>query len=178
MTYLDAGRVEEWHIPGETVSKRVCYRLQTRTVEWLSTQHQTVLATFLGLRKSLYSCTEGMCHSSTRPGTSYHVTQWHTHTHSSKRGVVCRWCGVQSQRVQVICCLNTTKTKRWLNWWQTSSLISTWHTYTPHTAVQVQPWGANKTNTILLHVITDRRGCWKVANTCESVSKELAFVHS
>lgn len=25
---------------------------------------------------------------------------------------------------------------------------------------------ANKTNTMLLQVITDRRGCWKVANTC------------
>jgi len=30
-------------------------------------QHQTVLATFLGFRKLLYSCTEGMCHSSTCP---------------------------------------------------------------------------------------------------------------
>jgi len=27
----------------------------------------------LGFRKLLYSCTEGMCHSSTRPGTSLHV---------------------------------------------------------------------------------------------------------
>jgi len=67
--------VEEWHIPGKTASKRVRYRLQTRTVERLSARHQTVLATFLGFRKPLYSCTEGMCHSSTRPGTSYHVTQ-------------------------------------------------------------------------------------------------------
>jgi len=28
-------------------------------------------------RKLLYSCTGGMCHSSTRPGTSYHVTQFY-----------------------------------------------------------------------------------------------------
>ena len=37
----------------------------------LSAWHQTVLATFLGFRKPLYSCTEVhvMCHSSTRPGT-------------------------------------------------------------------------------------------------------------
>ena len=26
---------------------------------------------------ALYSCTEGMCHSSTCPGTSYHVTQFY-----------------------------------------------------------------------------------------------------
>jgi len=32
---------------------------------------------FLGFRKPLYSCTEGMCHSSTRPGTSYHVTEFY-----------------------------------------------------------------------------------------------------
>ena len=31
----------------------------------------------LGFRRPLYSCTEGMCHSSTRPGTSYHVTEFY-----------------------------------------------------------------------------------------------------
>jgi len=66
------GCVEEWHIPRKTASKWVCYRLQTRTVERLSAWHQTVLATFLGFRKPLYSCTEGICHSSTRPGMSVH----------------------------------------------------------------------------------------------------------
>jgi len=30
---------------------------------------------FLGFRKPLYSCREVMCHTSTRPGTSLHVTQ-------------------------------------------------------------------------------------------------------
>jgi len=82
--------VEEWHIPGKTASKQVRYRLQTRTVERLSARHQTVLPTFLGFRKPLYSCTEGMCHSSTRPGASYHVTQFyqafpHVSTASDKR---------------------------------------------------------------------------------------------
>ena len=61
----------------KTASKRVRYRLQTRTVERLSAWHQTVLAMFLGFRKPLNSCTEGMCYSSTRPGTSYHVTQFY-----------------------------------------------------------------------------------------------------
>ena len=69
--------MEEWHIPGKAASKRVHYRLQTRTVERLSARHQAVLATFLGFKKPLYSCTEGMYHSSTRPGTSYHVTQFY-----------------------------------------------------------------------------------------------------
>ena len=71
------GCVEEWHIPGKTKSKRVHYRLQTRTIERRNTWHHTVLATFLGFRKLLYSCTEGMCHSSTRPGMSYHMTQFY-----------------------------------------------------------------------------------------------------
>jgi len=71
------GRVEEWHIPRKTASKWVRYRLQTRTVEQLSTRHQTVLVTFLGFRKSPYSCIEGMRHSSTCPGTSLHTTQFY-----------------------------------------------------------------------------------------------------
>jgi len=37
----------------KTASKRVRYRLQTRTVEQLSARHLTVLATFLGFRKPL-----------------------------------------------------------------------------------------------------------------------------
>ena len=53
------------------------YRSQTQTIERLRAWHQTVLATFLGFRKPLYSCTEGMCHSSTCPGTSYHMTQFY-----------------------------------------------------------------------------------------------------
>jgi len=69
------GCVEEWHIPGKTASKWVPYWSQTRAVERLSAWHQTVLATFLGFRKPLYSYTEGMCHSSTHPGLSLHVTQ-------------------------------------------------------------------------------------------------------
>jgi len=49
----------------------VHYRLQTRTAERLSTQHQTDLAAFPGFRKPLYSYKDGMCHSTTqRPGTS------------------------------------------------------------------------------------------------------------
>jgi len=32
---------------------------------------------FPGFKKPLYSCTKGMCHSSTHPGTSYHVTQFY-----------------------------------------------------------------------------------------------------
>jgi len=35
------------------------------------------LATFLGFRKLLYSCTEGMCHSSTFPGMSLYMTQFY-----------------------------------------------------------------------------------------------------
>jgi len=69
--------MEEWHIPGKTASRQVPYKLKTRTIERLSARHQTVLATFLGFRKPLYSCIEGVCHSSTRPGTSYHVTQFY-----------------------------------------------------------------------------------------------------
>jgi len=63
MWYDIPGRVEEWHIPRKTASKRVRYRSQTQTVERLSARHQAVLATFLGFRKPLYSCTEEMCHS-------------------------------------------------------------------------------------------------------------------
>ena len=44
---------------------------------------------FLG-SEPLYNCTEGMCHSSTHPGTSLHVTQFyqafpHVSTASDKR---------------------------------------------------------------------------------------------
>jgi len=35
------------------------------------------MAMFLGFRKLLYSCTEEMGHSSTCPGTSLHMTQFH-----------------------------------------------------------------------------------------------------
>ena len=61
----------------KTASKWVCYQSQTQTIERLSAWHQTVLATFLGFRKPLYSCTKGMCHSSIGPGISHHVTQFY-----------------------------------------------------------------------------------------------------
>jgi len=57
--------------------KWACYWSQIQTVEWLSARHQTALVKFLELRKPLYSCTEGMCHSSTCPGMSLHVTQFY-----------------------------------------------------------------------------------------------------
>jgi len=64
--------------------KWVCYRMQTQTVERLS-GHQTVLVTFLGFRKPLYSCTEGMGHSSTHPSMSLHVTQFYQVTSAGMR---------------------------------------------------------------------------------------------
>jgi len=69
--------VEEWHIPGKTASKRVRYLSQTQTIQRLSSQHQTVLAMFLKSKKPFYNCTEGMGHSSTRPGTSLHMSQFY-----------------------------------------------------------------------------------------------------
>ena len=63
------GRVEEWHIPGKTGALLIANTDQ-KTTECLN---QTVLVMFLGFRKLLYSCREGMCHSSTRPGISLHV---------------------------------------------------------------------------------------------------------
>ena len=57
-------------------------KLQVSTVpiantDCTTTEHstQTVLAMFLGFRKPLHSCIEVMFHTSTRPGTSLHVTQ-------------------------------------------------------------------------------------------------------
>jgi len=72
------------------IAREFSYWLQTWTVERLSVRHQTALVMFLGFRKPLYSCTEGMCHSSICPGTSYHVTQFyqafpHISTASDKR---------------------------------------------------------------------------------------------
>ena len=77
MTYLDVGWTcgGVWHSQ-KNWSKWVHYWSQTPTLEWLSAQHQSVLVTFLGFRKPLCSCTEGMCHSSTCPGTSLHVTHF------------------------------------------------------------------------------------------------------
>jgi len=51
--YAEPGHVVEWHSPEKTASERVCYRLQTRTVERLSAQHPAALATFLGFRNPL-----------------------------------------------------------------------------------------------------------------------------
>ena len=71
------GCVEEWHIVGKTASKRVHYQSQSPTV---TTERLTLdsLADFSWVQKAaLHSCTEGMCHSSTCPGTSLHVTQFY-----------------------------------------------------------------------------------------------------
>jgi len=65
------GRVEEWHIPGKTASKQVHYQLQTRTIERLSSQHQIVLATFLGF--SHFTAVQKECAT---PGMSLHVIQF------------------------------------------------------------------------------------------------------
>ena len=59
--------MEKWQIPRKSASKRVRYRLQAWAIERLSAWHQTVLVTFLGFRKLVYSCTGGMCHSCTSP---------------------------------------------------------------------------------------------------------------
>jgi len=71
MMYLDVWR------SGTFPEEPVCYQLQTRTVEQLSARHYTVLAVFLEFRKLLYSCTEGMCYSSTCPSMSMHVIQFY-----------------------------------------------------------------------------------------------------
>ena len=63
------GCVEEWHIPGKTASALPIANMDRRST---NAQHQTVLVMFLGFRKPLYSCTEGMCHFSTHPGISLH----------------------------------------------------------------------------------------------------------
>ena len=63
------GRVEEWHIPGKTGALLIANTDQ-KTTECLN---QTVLVMFLGFRKLLYSCREGMRHSSSHPGISLHV---------------------------------------------------------------------------------------------------------
>ena len=79
------GHVEEWHIPRNTTSNWVRYWSQTRTMERLSAWHQAVLAMFLGFRKLLCSCTEGMCHSSTHPAN----VQVHHYTWSVLPGLPC-----------------------------------------------------------------------------------------
>ena len=53
--------------------QQVRYQLQIQTVERLSTQHQTVLATFLG-SESRFTAVQKEC---ANPGTSYHVTQFY-----------------------------------------------------------------------------------------------------
>ena len=71
MTYLDVAHSRN--------KQQVSVLPQTWIIEKLSARHQTVLAMFLGFRKPLYSCTEGilMCHSSTHPDTSLHMTQFY-----------------------------------------------------------------------------------------------------
>jgi len=68
--YLD---MEEWHISRKTASEWVHDRSQIRTIEQLGTRYQAVLATFLGFRMPLYSCTERVCYSSTYHPTSRYV---------------------------------------------------------------------------------------------------------
>jgi len=53
----------------------VCYWSQTQTVERLSTRHQTILTTFLGFRKPLYSCTEE-CATSLHTSSQVHHCMW------------------------------------------------------------------------------------------------------
>ena len=67
MTYLDMWR------SGTFPEKPQVYGCTTDCKHGLSARHQTVLAMFLGFRKPLYSCTEGMCHSSTPLGTSLNM---------------------------------------------------------------------------------------------------------
>jgi len=67
MTYLDVWR--------SGIFQQVSVLLiATQTVVRLRAQHQTALVTFLGFRKPLYHCIEGMCHSSTRPGAKVILT--------------------------------------------------------------------------------------------------------
>ena len=61
MTYLDVWRSGTFP---KTVSKRVRYRLQTRTVERLSTRRPTVLVTFLGFTWKLYRMNVPLLHTS------------------------------------------------------------------------------------------------------------------
>jgi len=59
------------------VCRSITFPEKQQVSECAADWKQTVLETFLGFRKPLNSCTEGMCHSSTRPGTSYHMTQFY-----------------------------------------------------------------------------------------------------
>ena len=87
--------------------KWVHYRSQTQTAHQLSVRYQTVLATFLGFRKPLYSCTEVMCHTSTHPGTSLHMTQAfpHVSTASDKRWGEKAWVQGYATSVLVLAAL-------------------------------------------------------------------------
>ena len=86
------------------------YRLLTETIKRLSARHQTVLATFLRFRKPLYSCTEGMCHSSIRPGTSYHMTQFYQVLQATNAGA--RRPGYEAS--VIVCCI--VEGERVANW--------------------------------------------------------------
>jgi len=99
--------------------KWVGYRSQTQTVQQLSAQHQTVLATFLGFRKPLYSCTEVMCHTSTRPGTSLHVTQAfpHVSTASDKRLGEKAWVQGYAMSVLVLAALLSKQSAHCGSYW-------------------------------------------------------------
>jgi len=61
------GWVEEWHIPRKTASEWGFYSMQPQIMQWLSSRHQAVLATFPGFRKRPHRCTEQMCHSFMHP---------------------------------------------------------------------------------------------------------------
>ena len=101
-TWTCGGVVHSWKS-----CKWVRYRSQTQTVPQLSARHQTVLATFLGFRKPLYSCTEVMCHTSTHPGTSLHMTQAfpHVSTASDKRWGEKAWVQGYATSVLVLAAL-------------------------------------------------------------------------
>jgi len=66
------GRVEEWHSHGKDASECTTDRKHRPYNNWAFDIR--VLATFLGFRKPLYSLYR-MCHTSTHPGTSLHMTQ-------------------------------------------------------------------------------------------------------
>jgi len=65
------GCVEEWHIPGKTVSALPIANMDRRTTKCATSDS---LGDVSWVQKAAYSCTEGMCHFSTCPGTSLHAS--------------------------------------------------------------------------------------------------------
>ena len=78
----------------------------------------SVLATFLGFRKLLNSCTEGMCLSSTHPGTSSHMTQFY----------------------QALPCISTASDEHWVEKaWVPGYTNPTQHLHSQHTHTHTTP---------------------------------------